>query len=219
MMNEGYVKFNCDLVKEDIVSAAEISEMNIFRTLLWKLHLIGAYPGNLGFGNISARHGASHEFLISGTQTGTFETLETLQYALVTEYDFARNSLVCHGCIGASSESLTHAAVYESSPQINAIAHIHSLSFWEAALSRCPTTREDVEYGTPEMAMEIKRLFIEEAEVKHGVIVMAGHREGCVLFSENFSGLRLIMQEQFHRILGWGNSVWSESQELSLCKG
>jgi ribulose-5-phosphate 4-epimerase/fuculose-1-phosphate aldolase len=82
--------------------------------------------------------------------------------------------------VQASSEALTHAAIYELDAGIRAIAHVHSGELWDRLLDRIPTTSPDVPYGTPEMAREFRRLYRESGFAETGVAVMAGHAEGLV---------------------------------------
>jgi ribulose-5-phosphate 4-epimerase/fuculose-1-phosphate aldolase len=79
---------------------------------------------------------------------------------------------------------MTHASVYECDPEIRAVFHIHNLMMWERLKGKMPTTAENVEFGTPEMAYEIKRLFTDsETYVKERkIIVMGGHKEGIISF-------------------------------------
>jgi ribulose-5-phosphate 4-epimerase/fuculose-1-phosphate aldolase len=71
----------------------------------------------------------------------------------VVAYDFAENWLRCEGPTVASSESLTHAAVYESEPTVFSVIHGHDVKLWAALLEEEATaTPKGVEYGTPEMA-------------------------------------------------------------------
>jgi ribulose-5-phosphate 4-epimerase/fuculose-1-phosphate aldolase len=141
---------------------------------------------NVGYGNISIRHPENPaQFIISGTQTGHFADLTSEDYTLVTAYDIPANHLHCKGPIKASSESLTHAAVYELNPAFQAVIHIHSLPMWEKLLHQAPTTSVDVPYGTPEMAFEVARLYRETTLPEEKLFAMAGHQDGLVAFGES----------------------------------
>jgi hypothetical protein len=59
----------------------------------------------------------------------------------------------------ASSESLTHAAVYSGDGAAGAVIHCHADALWQRLVGRVPTTSAEVAYGTPEMAGEVLRLF------------------------------------------------------------
>ena len=182
-MEEGYIKFNCNWIKAAPFSKQQIKEINVWRNRLYDLKLIGAYPNGIGYGNISIRD-TDESFLITGSATGNLELLDENHYTQVNEYDFSQNNLSCTGPIIASSESLTHAVLYESSPESNAVIHIHSIDMWKKLLHKVPTTKANVPYGTPEMADEIQRLFRETDVALKKIIVMGGHQEGIISFGK-----------------------------------
>jgi hypothetical protein len=71
--------------------------------------------------------------------------------------------------------------------------HIHSRKLWEKYLDVLPTTNKGVQYGTPEMAIEIMRVIkIEETQIKK-VIVMGGHFEGIISFGKTVEEAVLTM--------------------------
>ena len=183
-MDEGYIKFNCNWIKAAPCSTLTIEEINSWRDRLYNRGLIGAYPNGIGFGNISIRSD-NNTFIITGSATGILEKLNKDHYVKVNEYDFLQNSLTCTGPIKASSESLTHAVIYENSPETQAVIHIHNLNMWEKYIHKEPTTRSNVSYGTLEMACEIKRLFKETDVALKKFIVMAGHEEGILVFGSS----------------------------------
>lgn len=185
-MDEGYIKFNCHWIRAEPLAADQLTEINRWRDILYNLGLIGAYANGIGFGNISIRnHGRS--FIVSGSATGGLTTLSAGHYAVVNDYNLEQNSITCTGPVKASSESLSHAAIYECMQQANAVIHIHSLSAWERLLLKVPATGEHVSYGTPEMANEIKRLFKETDVMDEKIIVMGGHKEGIITFGKTLA--------------------------------
>lgn len=183
-MDEGFIKFNCNWIKTDPLPYEQINEINTFRNKLFQAGLIGAYENGIGYGNISIRH-EKKSFIISGSMTGKWEQLNENHYVLVNEYCFKNNSLTCKGPIKASSESLSHAMVYECSSEINAVIHIHNLNLWKKLLHKMPTTQETISFGTPEIAFEIKRLFRENNVQQEKIIVMGGHKEGIITFGKD----------------------------------
>lgn len=189
-MDEGYIKFNCEWIKAEPFSNEQIAELNRCRNLLYEMGLIGVYREDgeeIGFGNISIRIGASNQFIVSGTQTGGIAELNQFHYTKVIEGDFDRNYLQCEGPIKASSESLTHLAIYQADSTVNAIIHTHHQKLWKQLLNQVPTTRPDIPYGTPEMAREIFRLFKETQVKKEKLLVMAGHQDGIIAFGDNLT--------------------------------
>tara|TARA_Y100000034_G_scaffold93212_1_gene112779 strand:- start:2479 stop:3054 length:576 start_codon:yes stop_codon:yes gene_type:complete len=177
---KGYVKFNYDWIKRNI-EFAQFDEVNSTRTDLYNLGLIGEENG-IGYGNLSIRNEMG--FIISGTNTGGIEELTEKDYALVNKWDLNKNWIKCTGMTNASSESLTHAAIYENS-DANAVIHIHHYDLWRKLLHKTPTTKEEIEYGTPEMAKEIAKLIEIGNFGKRKVIVMEGHENGIIGFGRN----------------------------------
>lgn len=183
-MDEGYIKFNCNWIPSNDIPLNIVAALNAWRDVMYKKGLIGVYPDGIGFGNISMRCNGNI-FLISGTATGGLSTLTEAHYSLVTNYDLSINSVTCKGPVKASSESLTHALIYECSTATNAVIHIHNLNLWNKLMHKVPTSSENIAYGTTEMANEIKRLFDETALSTEKIIVMGGHHEGIISFGKN----------------------------------
>jgi len=184
-MTEGYIKFQCNWANEEIQIPKEIFlSLEKERSRLYKLGLIGMYPDGIGFGNISVR-AEGCTFLITGSATGQFNTLNQSHYSLVSAYHFAGNSISCKGLTKASAESLTHAAVFEALPKVGAVVHVHCLWLWEKLLNDYPTTSEEIEYGTPEMALAVQNLATEMGMIDEKIIIMGGHREGILVFGKD----------------------------------
>ena len=186
MMDEGYTKYQCDWRQAPALPADSVAELNAWRNRLHEQGLIGYYPQHrVGFGNVSIREGDSGAFIISGTQTGHIETTDERHYARVTRCDIEANRVYCEGPVQASSEALTHAAIYALEPGIRAVVHVHDAALWHALVDRIPTTASEIGYGTPEMALEFGRLYAQTAFAEQGVAVMGGHEEGLVAFGED----------------------------------
>ena len=185
MSETGSVKFRCEQVAVKISPFPEFAELNKYRRELREHGMIGVDSSGIGFGNLSVRNGASSRFYITGSATGSVPELSAMDYAKVVAYDFARNWLRCEGAIIASSESLTHAAVYESDPTAGAVIHCHELTLWAAFLDNAPTTPKHVEYGTPEMAYAVRRLFDLTDVKRRKIFVMAAHEGGLVIFGRD----------------------------------
>jgi len=184
-MNEGYIKFQCNWEQKEILIPEEVFlRLEKERSKLYKLGLIGMYPNGIGFGNISVRLN-ERTFIITGSATGQFGTLNQSHYSLVAEYNFPNNSISCIGLTKASAESLTHAAVYEALPEVGAVVHVHCLQLWEKLLNKYPTTSEEIEYGTPEMALAVQSLAAEMETSVEKIITMGGHQEGILAFGQN----------------------------------
>lgn len=181
--DEGVVKYASCWTKGPAPDADLARLLETWRRPLFDAALLGwdAEHG-VGYGNISVRARTCGRFVISGTQTGGLAATGPEHYALVTDYDIEANSVSCSGPVQASSESLTHAAVYELDLEIGGIVHIHSRQLWQTWHGRLPTTAPEIAYGTPAMAREIARLFREGGMAAAGVAVMAGHEDGLISF-------------------------------------
>ncbi len=199
-MDEGYIKFNCHWIPSNDIALPMVAELNFWRNRMYEKGLIGVYQDGIGYGNISIRL-KGKTFLISGTATGGLPTLNESHYSLVTDYDFPTNSLTCEGAVKASSESLTHAAIYECSAETNAVIHVHSLNLWNKLIHQVPTSSAAVAYGTPEMANEIKRLFAETSLATEKIMVMGGHREGIISFGKDLAEAGNILLDKLNLLL------------------
>jgi ribulose-5-phosphate 4-epimerase/fuculose-1-phosphate aldolase len=183
-MGEGYIKFTCVLKEENSgLSDENYLLLNSWRNKLYQLGLIGCYPGDIGYGNMSIRSGKG--FIITGTATGCKEKLVKDDYVKVNHYDFVNNEIHCMGKIRASAESLTHAAVYEARPGTMAVIHIHNLELWQKYSGVMPTTPYTIEFGTPEIALAVKSLCLQEKLTDNEVIIMGGHKEGIIAYGNN----------------------------------
>ncbi|HZI54021.1 MAG TPA: hypothetical protein VFD56_09975, partial [Chitinophagaceae bacterium] len=86
--------------------------------------------------------------------------------------------------------------IYESSAATNAVIHIHNLNLWNRLIHQVPTSSENIPYGTPEMANEIKRLFDETTLSTEKIIVMGGHQEGIISFGKDLEEAGNILTEK-----------------------
>lgn len=183
-----YVKFACESRRcgTEITPFDGFAELNVYRRKLLQLRVIGIDVNGIGFGNLSIRDGATSNFYITGSATGGKPELTPADCARVVAYDFKKNWLRYEGSTIPSSESLTHAAVYEADAKAGSVIHCHDSRLWAALLNRAPTTSETVDYGTPEMADEVKRLFQVTDVQSRKILVMAGHEGGIITFGKDF---------------------------------
>lgn len=184
-VDEGYIKFASEWERGDGPDAAAVAILENWRRPLFEAGLIG-YDDELGvgYGNISVRIGGN-QFAISGTQTGHLAVTTAAHYALVTSYDIDGNRVRSIGQTEASSESMTHAAIYALDNAINAVVHVHSRDLWDTLRGRLPTTSAQVGYGTPEMAHEFERLYRDTEFASTGVAIMGGHDAGILSFGRD----------------------------------
>jgi ribulose-5-phosphate 4-epimerase/fuculose-1-phosphate aldolase len=192
-----YIKFTCEHAATDLSPFDGLAELNAYRRKLLQLRLIGADANGIGFGNLSIRDGTTNNFYITGSATGGIAELTLANCARVVAYDFERNWLRCAGAAIASSESLTHAAVYKSDARAGAVIHCHDSKLWTALLNQAPTSSKAVEYGTPEMAYEVLRLFNLTDVKSRKILVMAGHEGGIVAFGRDLEeAFAVLMRER-----------------------
>ncbi len=192
-MSEGYAKFRCSWTEGPVeMPHALFASFGRWRERLRGLGLIGALGDGIGFGNISARLDAG--FVITGSATGAIERLEPRHYSLVEESRAEENWLACRGLCRASSESLSHAAVYRALAAAAAVIHVHSAPMWERFAGRLPTTPGTAEYGTPEIAGAIEGLAraIGPAGLP-AAVVMGGHRDGLIAFGTSLDDAGLLL--------------------------
>jgi len=193
---EGVTKFQLDYRAAPAPATADIATLNAWRSILWRLGLIGLDArryGGVGFGNVSCRYGS--QFIVSGTQTGGIARLDARHYVLVEQADPARNRVVARGPIAPSSESLTHAMVYALDAAVQYVFHVHCPEIWRhAAALGLPAAARDVAYGTPAMAAEMGRLYATGQFRAQGIVVMLGHEDGVISIGRDAdeAGLRLL---------------------------
>lgn len=185
-MDEGYIKFNSDWKKTSRLHFSDIENLNVWRQKLYDVNLLGVYPDGIGFGNVSKR-AEGNNFYISGSKTGSIGHLNESNYAEVIDFDVTKNWVQCEGETIASSESMSHAIIYQHYPRINAVFHVHHLELWQKLLWQIPTTPESAPYGSPEMANEILHLFKTTNVMETKLFAMAGHIEGLFSFGETLA--------------------------------
>ncbi len=180
-IDEGYVKYVSHWSEGPPPGADAVAELNRWREPLYDAGLIGHYEDlNVGYGNISVRSATAGGFVITGTQTGHIRNTGPQHYSLVTSVDIDANTVRCVGPVQASSEALTHAALYALSPTIGAVVHVHDRALWNEHAGSLPTTDASIPYGTPAMARAFESLWRSTAFRESGIAVMAGHEEGLV---------------------------------------
>jgi ribulose-5-phosphate 4-epimerase/fuculose-1-phosphate aldolase len=191
-----YIKFACEQAATEITRFGGLAELNAYRRKLLQLRLIGVDANGIGFGNLSIRDGATKNFCITGSATGGKPELTLADCARVVTYDFKQNWLRYEGTAIPSSESLTHAAVYESDTNARSVIHCHDSKSWAALLNRAPTSSKAVDYGTPEMSYEVTRLFKVTDVQSRKILVMAGHEGGIVAFGKDLEEAFVVLMRE-----------------------
>ncbi len=183
----------------------EYAVVEKYRRILNHRNLIGVYDDGLGFGNISRRKDYLHlkrtkrpQFIITGTQTGHLKNLDGEHYTRVIDFDIQAFSVTAQGSVRASSETVTHASIYEMNPFIGAVIHIHSKTIWKYMIAEgYPSTGKWIPYGTLEMAVSVKECI---GDTTQGLIVMKGHDEGVIAYGPNLSSTMHLIEKVFNKI-------------------
>ncbi len=206
MIDEGYIKFDIQWEKTPPLPH-DLKQITSVRNRLHQQGLLGYNElHKVGYGNISILSPSPPKFIISGTQTGHLPVLNEEHFCIVDSWNLDNNSLRCIGPVKASSESLTHAAVYACSPDIGAVIHVHHLGLWEWMLRCYPSTDPSVAYGTPEIAHEVSRLFHTTQLPECAAFAMAGHEEGIFTFARDLNTAYTILDNIYRE--------WQQTQGL-----
>lgn len=238
-MDEGYIKFNCQHtcatwhsnklpLQEGL--AIELARLDSLRTELFHKKLIGMYENGIGYGNISLRCFLPHlqlqapftfdTFIISSSATGGHEHLGLDGYCHVPNVTMNMNTVWSVGKLPASSETMTHAAIYQSAPQVNCVVHIHHRKLYDILIAHDAFTKtaKEIPYGTVEMAhalckivKEIHNSELPEGIISTGITPFAGGFEGQRLSNQNLASHGqshcVIMGGHDEGILFFGNSI------------
>lgn len=195
---EGVIKFNLSYTPE-VLTDIDVTELDAWRGILKALDLIGQIPGRYdgyGFGNVSQR--VKDGFVISGTQTGGLDRLEISDHAFCSSWDLSTNAVTAIGEVRPSSESLSHAAVYDAHPTASCALHVHAPEIWRLADALgLAVTSPSVAYGTPEMAEEVKR--VTRNMTLPGIFAMGGHEDGVFTFGRSLEEAGLLLVRELVR--------------------
>ena len=187
MASDGVIQFQLHHRDALLPDAEAIGILSGLRDALHARGWIGRDParyGGLGYGNVSRRL-AGDAFLVSATQTGHLATLAALHWVTVTAASPATNELWSEGASKPSSESLTHAAIYQACVA-TFVCHIHHPALWNAVCAAAialPKTPASATYGTPAMAAALSR---NTATTNLPfVAAMSGHEDGLMAAADS----------------------------------
>jgi hypothetical protein len=157
--------------------------------------------GGLAYGNLSIRL-TGGGFAVSATQTADKPVPTAADYSRVVSWDCQANHLVAEGPAQPSSESLTHAALYDTDPSIGCVLHCHAPAIWRKCIQLgLASTAAAIPYGTPAMATEVSRIHHDCGLHDRGMIVMGGHQDGVVSFGANLDQAGCLMVTTWRRAL------------------
>jgi len=196
---EGVIKYDrSQFIPAAPLPVSEYHTLAHWRKRLRDLGLIGVYPDGVGYGNLSCRKdysnifSSSHpQFLITGSQTGHLEELTGEHFSRVLDFDIPAMKVLSMGVVEASSETLTHAAIYQANPRITAVAHGHHRRLWQRMIElNYPSTSDSLAYGTDLLAHAVGEIARDRNE---GLLVMKGHVDGMICFASSFDKLGVML--------------------------
>jgi ribulose-5-phosphate 4-epimerase/fuculose-1-phosphate aldolase len=184
----------------------EYERVEKYRKILNQMNLIGAYDNGVGFGNISQRKNYSHilrtqnpQFIISGSQTGHLKDLSGEHYTRVIDVDIDAFAVTAQGAVKASSETVTHASIYQRNPYIQAVVHFHHKKVWDNMIKGdYEFTGKWILYGTYEMAIAVRDCIGDKTQ---GIFVMKGHEEGAIAYGPNLSTVMHIINRIYKKYI------------------
>ena len=190
-MQEGVIKFAQDFTKRPAMFC-DIESLLVWRRIFYGNGLIGQKPqryDGAAYGNLSQRIPPynfpfnKRSFLISGSQTSGLEVVTREHFSVVIEYYPDKNLVMAAGPVQPSSETMTHGTLYDLDDSLRFVFHAHCPFIWQNSENLCiPATNPWVEYGTVEMAKEVRRLFSETDVASRKIFSMRGHQDGVVSF-------------------------------------
>lgn len=190
--DEGCVKYRCFHTPGPAPSHPDLAALDALRTALFDAGFVGARPDGVGFGNLSVR-GAGGRFVVTATGTGGARVLGPDGYCLVSVFDVDGNSVHSTGPRPASSEAMSHGAVYAADPLARCVVHIHSRAVFDRLLAAgAPATPRDAAFGTPDMARALGVLAARRPG-RGGVMVMSGHDEGVMAHGPGISTVAALL--------------------------
>ncbi|MEQ8857120.1 MAG: class II aldolase/adducin family protein [Pseudomonadales bacterium] len=181
---EGTIRFAYGLEHPDgpVADPEQFLALRGWRTVLRRLGLLGQDAGRyggLGFGNLSARDPQQPEqFVITASQTAGTPAFEDADLVRIVAGNTARFWVDALGHQPPSSETLTHAMVYQADASVGWVLHGHSPDIWQRAEELAlPATAADVPYGSPAMVDAVAGLLAAHPG-RPLVFVTLGHRDG-----------------------------------------
>ena len=205
--SEGVIRFHYQLEErcEPVLPSRTLDELRAWREIMRRLGLLGQRPDRyqgLGFGNISVRcPQRSAEFVITATQTSGVDVLEDRHLTRVRDHDLTEFRVTAAGPLPPSSESLTHAMIYQLTDGVDAIVHVHSPEIWHRADAiGLPTTPEQVSYGSPAMAQATRKL-LEEHRERPLSFATLGHGDGVCACAASVAAAAAALVDQLSRAL------------------
>lgn len=196
--DEGYIKFTYAHEAAPPPQHPWLHDLMRIRDDLHEWELIGVLPDGIGYGNISTRIAGSSRFIITGSATGLKFPIEKIHFCEVVSFDIAQNRVVCRGPLPASSESMSHGAIYAARPDTGVVIHIHDRIMFQLLIREgAPQTSAEAAFGTPEMARAVGCLAATLPPV--ACLVMAGHEDGLIAYGPDPQSARDALWDVYSR--------------------
>ncbi len=178
---EGTIQFGYGLNPGPSVAIELFSELAAWRDVLFRLDLLGQHPDRydgFAYGNISGKTADADEFVITASQTSGAPELTPENVVTITGANLQRFWVDAQGSEPPSSETLTHAMIYQADPRMRFVFHVHSPVMWRYREQLgLPQTAADVPYGTPAMTAAVDAL-LDNNQSRPLVFATAGHEDG-----------------------------------------
>ncbi len=187
---EGTIQFAYELTPDESIklSADDFADLSAWRSLLFDLRLLGQTPDRYqgyGYGNLSVRADDAETFVVTASQTSGEATLLHEHLVLITHCNLERFWVDASGSEPPSSESMTHAMIYQADPRIRCVFHVHCPDMWGyRTLLKLPQTPVDVPYGSPAMVAAVRDL-LETNQSRPLIFATAGHEDGIFACGHN----------------------------------
>jgi L-ribulose-5-phosphate 4-epimerase len=204
---EGTIRFAYSLesIAGPVVDGRTADILRGWRRVLKRLGLVGqeaARYGGFGFGNLSVRDlERPGEFIITASQTSGADELEDDGLVRIVNSDPARFWVDAVGQQPPSSETLTHAMIYEADARVNWVFHGHCPEIWQhmTALG-LPATPEHVGYGSTAMVQAVAQL-LDRHPARPLVFATRGHQDGVFACSASADEAGLLLTKLLVRAL------------------
>lgn len=182
-LHEGTIQFAYDLASDPSpkLDADTFAELAAWRSILYQLGLLGQsqdlYEG-YAYGNLSLRTSTSEDFVITASQTSGEAHLHPEHLVHVTHCNLSRFWIEARGTEPPSSESVTHAMIYQADQRMRCVFHVHSQTIWQSrSVLKLPQTGVDVPYGSMAMVEAVDEL-MQTQQSRPLVFATAGHEDG-----------------------------------------
>lgn len=197
-MDDGYIKYSSERRDGIVPESAQLDALNQARTSLFDLGLIGVYPDGVGYGNLSVRAGGD-QFIVTASATGGTRILHSGQYCLVETFSADQNRVQSRGPLPASSEAMTHGAIYAGNPAVQCVVHVHCRKLFDYWLvNNQLATPADIPYGTPAMARAVAQLVLAQS-ILPVLFAMAGHEEGIVAYGSDVATTHALLLTELQK--------------------